>query len=273
MSTPSLRAVDFRVRDGATIHAVVQDAKADAPRIALVHSLAMDHGFWQAVIERLGPDYAVLAIDARQHGASTKSPGPVQVSQLSDDLHDALEQLGWASAVVAGASMGGCVALQHAIDYPQHTAGLGLFGTTSWYGPEAPAEWKARGDKARREGLASLVEFQKTRWLGAAFRAAHPEIVQQALDVFLRNDIDAYAATCDMLGAFNASDKLSSVKTPTTILVGEEDMAAPPAMARTLHDGIAGSTLRVLPGARHLLPLETPDIVADAIIALARGRD
>ena len=49
---------------------------------------------------------------------------------------------------------------------------------------------------------------------------------------------------------------------PTAVVVGEEDYAAPVAMAQALHDGIAGSTMTVLPKARHLTPLEVPDIIA-----------
>ena len=56
---------------------------------------------------------------------------------------------------------------------------------------------------------------------------------------------------------------------PTAIIVGEEDYATPVAMAEELHRGIAGSTLTVLPGARHLTPLEVPAVIADALLALA----
>ncbi|MGO7909904.1 hypothetical protein AB9E09_35100, partial [Rhizobium leguminosarum] len=56
------------------------------------------------------------------------------------------------------------------------------------------------GEKARSEGLASMAEFQATRWFGDRFRMAHPAQVQHAMSVFTANDIDAYAATCAMLG-------------------------------------------------------------------------
>jgi 3-oxoadipate enol-lactonase len=49
---------------------------------------------------------------------------------------------------------------------------------------------------------------------------------------------------------------------PTAVNLGEEAYATPVAMAETLHHGIAGSTLTVLPKARHLTPLEVPDIIA-----------
>jgi 3-oxoadipate enol-lactonase len=55
---------------------------------------------------------------------------------------------------------------------------------------------------------------------------------------------------------------LPNLKMPTAVVVGEEHYAAPVAMAQALHDGIAGSTMTVIPKARHLTPLEVPDIIA-----------
>ena len=51
----------------------------------------------------------------------------------------------------------------------------------------------------------------------------------------------------------------------TAVIVGEEDYAAPIDMARHLHESIAGSSLTIIPAARHLTPLETPDIIIDAL--------
>ena len=59
----------------------------------------------------------------------------------------------------------------------------------------------------------------------------------------------------------------------TAVIVGEEDYATPVAMAEQLHQSIAGSTLTVLPKARHLTPLEVPDIIAAELKRLlARAR-
>ncbi len=55
---------------------------------------------------------------------------------------------------------------------------------------------------------------------------------------------------------------------PVRIEVGEEDYATPVAMAQALHRGIAGSTLTVIPNARHLTPLECPERIAAELRAL-----
>jgi 3-oxoadipate enol-lactonase len=164
--------------------------------------------------------------------------------------------------------MGGCVALQFAADYPASTSGLGLVDTTAWYGETAPKDWNGRAERGLAEGLAGLIDFQVTRWFSDGFRSAQPQIVQQCVDTFLRNDINAYAATCRMLGAFDGRAALPTVKVPTAVVVGEEDYAAPLAMAEVMHHGIAGSSLKVIAAARHLTPLETPDVIASELSRL-----
>jgi 3-oxoadipate enol-lactonase len=90
-------------------------------------------------------------------------------------------------------------------------------------------------------------------------------VVKDCVDTFLRNDVAAYAETCRMLGACDLRAGLASIRVPTAIVVGEEDYATPPAMAEAMHKAIAASALTVLPGARHLTPLERPDQIAAAL--------
>jgi 3-oxoadipate enol-lactonase len=92
--------------------------------------------------------------------------------------------------------------------------------------------------------------------------------VGRARSIFLANDIPAFAATCRMLGAFDLRAELSSIRVPTAVVVGEEDYATPPEMARVLHHGIAGATLDIIPEARHLTFIEKPDVVASILTNL-----
>lgn len=243
----------------------------DAPRIALVHSLAMDHTFWLPVVERLTDVASVLIYDCRGHGASDKPAGPYAAPLFASDLACVMDKIGWPSAVVAGASMGGCVALAFGAKFSQRTNGLGLIDTTAWYGAEAPVAWAKRAERALAEGLKGLIEFQVTRWFGDAFRAKHPDVVRHCIDVFLANDLPAYAETCRMLGTNDLRPALPGISCPTTVIVGDEDYAAPPAMAQAMHEGIKNSRLVILENARHLTPLEVPDRVASELRLLLKG--
>lgn len=255
-------------RDGTAIAYRVHEGPAGGRRVALVHSLAMDRDFWDPVAERLAARASVLAIDCRGHGGSGKPAGPWTAAMFADDLADVMDHLGWPAALVAGASMGGSVSLQFAGRHPQRTLALGLFDTTAFYGENAPQEWAARAQRALEAGLADMVDFQVTRWFSGAFRAARPDAVRACVETFLRNDLPAYAESCRMLGSFDGRGLLGAIGVPAAVVVGEEDYATPVAMARALHEGIAGSTLTVIAGARHLTPVECPDRIAAELGAL-----
>jgi 3-oxoadipate enol-lactonase len=252
------------VRDGTSISYAVTGA-SDHRRVALIHSLALDGEFWRPVAEILSNEAAVLTIDCRGHGASGTPPGPYSVEQFADDLAEVLDGIGWPWAVIGGASMGGCVAIAFAAQYPSRATGLGLFDTTAWYGANAPKQWEERAQRGVADGMASLVEFQKTRWFGDAFREQNPDVVERTIATFVKSDPRAYAETCRMMGAFDLRAKLGALRMPTRIAVGEQDQATPVAMAKAIQDGITGSTLNVIPGGHHLTPLEHPQRVADEI--------
>jgi 3-oxoadipate enol-lactonase len=253
----------FNTADGCSIAYTLHAARdPGAPRIALIHSLALDRGVWNGVVSRLAGDAHVLAYDCRGHGRSSRPAISFTPELFARDLAELLDHVGWPSALVAGCSMGGCVAQAFGGLYPSRASALGLIDTTAWYGADAPAQWRERAENARSKGLAGLVQFQVTRWFGDAFRAEHPELVDATAAVFLANDLDCYAATCVMLGEADLRPYLPSLRMPVQVIVGEEDYATPVAHARQLHEVIPGSTLTILPGARHLTPIECPDRIA-----------
>lgn len=253
---------DATARDGTRIAYRLRSGGAGRPRIALVHSLAMDGDFWSPVADRLQDELDVLTWDCRGHGRSGKPAGPYRVEQFADDLADLLDHVGWPTASIAGASMGGSVAIAFAAAHGARVETLGLIDTTAWYGADAAKNWAERAAKAKAEGLVALVAFQQTRWFGDAFRDANPDVVAHCVETFLANDVDAFVATCGMLGAFDLRSALPTFRMPTAIAVGSEDYATPPAMAEILHGAIPHARYEILDGARHLTPIERADAVA-----------
>src|SRR4029077_137892 len=141
-----------------------------------------------------------------------------------------------------------------------------LFDTTAWY--NAPDKWEERATTAEARGLEAVLEFQTTRWFTDAFRASRKDVLDAAISVFLANPARCYAQTCRMLGACNLTAALPQLKMPVRIAVGDEDYATPVAMSQTLHRAIAGSTMTVIENARHLTPLECPQVIAAELLAL-----
>jgi 3-oxoadipate enol-lactonase len=118
--------------------------------------------------------------------------------------------------------------------------------------------------------MASLVPFQKSRWVTEKFLKENPAVVDEAIAVFLANEPQAYLETCRMLGAADLR-KLPKFDFATRIVVGIEDYATPVAMAEATHKLIPGSTLTVLDNARHLTPLECPERIGDELKLLIEG--
>lgn len=256
--------------DGGTL-AYREWGRRDDPAVVLVHSLAMTGAFWTQVGELLAREnFRVIAPDCRGHGVSSLKPG-LTVERAADDILELLDALGIAEASIAGASMGGSIALAFAIRHGSRTRALGLVDTTSWYGETAPATWEDRAQKARAEGLAGLVDFQKSRWFTERFVRENTAQVEQAVDLFLSNDLEGYASACRMLGSCDLRDGLGTVAAPTIVIVGEEDYATPPSMAEFMAGRIAGAEKRVLPGLRHLTPLEAPDLIAGLLLRVFKN--
>lgn len=254
-------------RDGTRL-AYRLHGTGNGPRIALIHSLALSGAVWDGVVARLAGQADLLVYDCRGHGASDRRGAPYTTALFADDLADLMDHVGWTDAIVAGCSMGGCVAQAFAGAHPQRTTALGLIDTTAWYGEKAPAEWRQRAETGRTKGLQSLAEFQTTRWFTDAFRAANPDVLKRYIDIFVANDPDCYVASCVMLGDADLRPLLGGLRMPVAVLVGEEDYATPVAMASALQQDIAGATLTVLKG-RHITPIELPGEIAGALMSLA----
>ena len=264
-----LHGKTFTTSDNCSIAYTLRPApKPGAPRLALIHSLALNGRIWDGVAAKLDGQAEILTYDCRGHGQSERAAGPYTTELFAGDLAELLDHVGWPVAAVAGCSMGGCVAQEFAGKYPTRVKALGLIDTTAWYGEEAPKNWKQRADAARSKGLSGLIDFQVTRWFSDAFRTAHPELVGEMNEIFLANDVECYGATCVMLGNADLRPYLPSMRMPVAVIVGDEDYATPVAMSRQIHEAIRGSTLTILPGARHLAPVERPDEIAAELLSL-----
>ena len=259
----------FQTQDGCPIgYTLHPGLTANAPRLALIHSLALDRTIWDGVVRELDGAAHVLAYDCRGHGKSGKRGGPYSVQQFAKDLAELFDHAGWPSAAVAGCSMGGCVAQAFGGLYPERATALGLIDTTAWYGADAPQQWRDRAAKAQADGLGGMVDFQLSRWFSDNFRAERPDLVAAAARVFLATDLEAYASSCLLLGDADVRRFHALLKMPATVIAGEEDYATPLAMARQIHASVAGSTLKILPAARHLTPIERPDLIAAELRSL-----
>ena len=134
---------------------------------------------------------------------------------------------------------------------------------------ELDGDWRARAAKAAEVGFSSMVSFQTGRWFSDGFREAHPERTEEIIRIFLDNEIRCYQAACEMLGHADLGDAARALRLPVSVIVCEEDQATPIAMSESLHDMIPDSTLTMIPGGRHLTPVQCPTDIAALLRNLA----
>jgi non-heme chloroperoxidase len=257
--------------DGASLEVLVA-GPADGPTVVLAHCWTGAKSFWGAVARRLVADgHRVVLYDQRGHGGSTMGTDPMTVDRLGEDLLAVLDAVGGPELVLAGHSMGGMTVQALAVNHPdvvrERVKGVVLAATAAQVFPRAiaaPLLDLALGDVALGSLAGTPRGLAMTR--GAVGRVAHRAHVEATAVGFYGTEGRVRSGFLAAMTAMDYRAGLADIDVPTTILVGTRDRLTPPRRARLLAERIPGAELVVLPGAGHMLPMEEPDRVAEAIV-------
>lgn len=241
-----------------------------APNTLLLHSLAMDRSLWDEHLTLFDASVRAARCDLPGHGRSCGLES-TSIEVMADLVAEWIASTVQEPMVVAGLSLGGCVAQALAIRHPGLVGALVLVDTTAWYGKGASEAWAGRAQKAADKGFGSLAQFQLDRWFGGDFAEENPDVAKRLLEVFAANDLTSYTAVCHAMGAMDLRADLPRVTVPTTVLVGEHDPATPVHMAEDLVAHIPHATLQVIPGSGHLSPIESPSTFVAAVNEAVAG--
>lgn len=237
----------------------------EGPWLALSHSLACNLGMWDDQMPVLTRKYRVLRYDTRGHGQSGAPSGNYTLEQLADDAKGLLDALGIRRTHWVGLSMGGMIGQTFALRYPGVFQSMVLADTTSRRAPDAAKLWGDRIRIAREQGMAPLVEPTLARWFTEPYRKSHPEVVERIAAGIRATPPAGYAGCCDAISKIDLTDRLHEIECPTLVIVGEQDMGTPPAMARAIHENLPGSELNIIPSAAHLSNIEQAQAFNDAL--------
>jgi 3-oxoadipate enol-lactonase len=235
------------------------DGPTTAPVVTLSHSLAADLTMWDPQMKALTATYRVLRYDTRGHGATDAPAGAYTLEQLAEDAKALLGALGIARTHWVGLSMGGMIGQALALSSPGLFLSLALCDTSSRIPAEAKPVWQERIKTAETQGMEPLVEPTIGRWFTAPFRDARADVVDPVRTRIRTTNPRGYAGCCHAIAALDLTDKLSAIKLPTLIVVGEEDQGTPVAASRAIQAQIAGSQLEIIKSAAHLSNLEQPE--------------
>jgi len=240
--------------------------------LVLIHGVGAGLEVWEGVAARLRDRYRVVRYDQRGHGRSDKTPGPYTVEVFSDDLRGLLDALAIERAHVSGHSLGGLVAQRFALDYPARLRKLALISTVAGRTDEEQRRVEERLAMVATGIAGDHFRASLDRWFTDAFRAANPQLLAEYAARNQANDPACYAAAYRVLATTDLAERLPEIEAPTLIMTGEHDQGSNPRMARLMHARINGSVLHILPGLRHSILIEAPDLVADILGDFLAGR-
>jgi 3-oxoadipate enol-lactonase len=242
------------------------EGPADAPVVTLAHPLGATLEMWDAQVAALLPRYRVLRYDVRGHGGSEVPSGPYTLEQMSGDLLALLNEIGIRETHFVGLSMGGLIGMTAALAFPDRIRRLALCDTTAQYGPAVEGMWHERLRVAETEGMTeSLIERTMAIWFTTKFREQHAGRVDRVRAMLRATDARGYAASIRAIGFVNLTPRLGAIRSPTLVIVGEQDPGTTPAMAEVLHAKIPGARLAILPGAMHCSAVEEAEAFNRAV--------
>jgi pimeloyl-ACP methyl ester carboxylesterase len=202
-----------------------------------------------------------VAYDLIGLGEGPRPPGPYSLELYAEQLADVV---GDDVVDFIGFSMGALVAQRFAVDRPSRVRRLVL---VSGVFDRSAAEREAiltRVAAARAGGYLDSVEPALQRWFSEEFAARRPDVVEAVRRRLLANDVTAYANAYEVFACGDASlvPLVGSITAPTLIVTGECDERSTPDMARRQAAAMPNARCVIMPGLRHLAPLEAPDELA-----------
>ncbi len=229
---------------------------AHRPPVVLVHGAGGTSLHWPPQIRRL-PGHRVLAVDLPGHGRS-EGVGEQSIAAYAQRLMDWASALRLPPAVWIGHSMGGAIVQHLALHYPEQVAGLGLVGTGARLRVHPLILEGTAKEETFPDTVATIVQWSFAPQSSARLRELATQRMAETRPSVLHGDFLA----CDR---FDVMDQVAAITCPTLVLCGAEDKMTPPRYAEYLASQIPNARLVIVPNAGHMVMLEQPEAVAQAL--------
>jgi pimeloyl-ACP methyl ester carboxylesterase len=246
----------------------VREAGHGTP-LVLLHAFPLSSAMWLPQREGLADDCRVVTPDLRGFGGSDLGSDPPSLDHCADDVARMLDGLELDRVVLGGLSMGGYVIMAFLRRHADRVRGIVLADTKAGADPDAA--------KANRERIAAaldddaestvLVDDVLPSLVGTTTVAERPLVFGRVRG--LVQQAPAAAAAWAQRAMADRPDSLATLRTvqvPALVVVGTEDVLAPPAEADAMIAALPDARLVTIPGSGHLTSVETPEAFNAALV-------
>jgi 3-oxoadipate enol-lactonase len=237
--------------------------------LVLGNPIGTTRDVWSHQVPVLSQYFRIVRYEPRGHGApgaqSAAPRGPYTIAELGSDVLATLNNYGIERFAFAGVSLGGMTGIWLAANAPERVTSLAVCCAALTPMPDAQA-WHDRAALVRKEGMAALAGLVVPRWFTPRFMASEPEQVETVVAMLKGTSPEGYGGCGEAIAALDLRPQLASVKAPTLVVSGAEDVAAPPSVGAYTARNIAGARLTVIQAASHFAHYEKPGPVTNALL-------
>ena len=251
-----------KVGRGPTATRLHVERQGSGEPLLWITGFAISSEIFSPVIDTYAARFDCVRYDNRGAG---RSPAPWRVTSIPELAGDAvrlLDALGIDSAHVYGLSMGGMIAQEVAIRFPDRVRAL-VLGCTSHGGPRAvlPSPKVAAALSARGAPAELRAQLVGRALFSEEFRTREPALARSYLGLLAVHRTSARGLVSHLTASayHDTRARLGRIAAPTLVLHGDRDALTPPENARLLADAVPDATLALLPGAGHGYLLEQPE--------------
>ncbi|MGE5594742.1 MAG: alpha/beta fold hydrolase [Hyphomicrobiales bacterium] len=234
---------------------IYYEQRGEGEDLVLVMGLGGHSGAWALNAPAFAKHYRVLTYDNRGAGRTSAPDEPYSMAGMADDLAALLDGLGIARAHVLGVSMGGMIAQEFAINYPERVNKLIVACSRA-----RTSELRKLVSMAQRALWESGVPAEAIRaiqmpWGSTSAILQEERLPLERLELVHQDPYPiqkhAYLRQLDATMAHDTLDRLGKIRAETLVLVGAEDILTPPYESEEIARKIPGAKLRILPRGGH----------------------
>ncbi|MBK0024046.1 alpha/beta fold hydrolase [Ochrobactrum sp. S46] len=249
--------------------------QGEGPCLVLIHEMGGSIESWDKVLAHLDTEHPVLVPEMRGMGLSERVRGAITLADLASDIRELLNALEIDQPVVlSGCAVGGAVALQFALDFPQRTAGVVPLDPALGTQPDKVAAILALADRMEAEGMRAVEPILLDRTYPGEYRQADPVHFARVRGRWLANDPRSFAAYFRMLANADIFSRLSDLSCPVVLGSGIDDTFRDPQYVASVASEIQSARVVSLKAAHHVpdqAPLEVSKLLKDMAALFSAG--